>query len=68
MIMKYLMLALLLSAIIIGNVAGESRQEELERMVRDAESVKHNVEKRQKVHRCVYRPPPRPRPRPPVWV
>ncbi len=61
--MRYFVLVLLISALIIGDVAGETRREALDRMLRSGESSKHSAVKR-KIYQCVYYPPPTAPPRP----
>jgi hypothetical protein len=62
--MQYFVLVLLISALIIGDVAGETRREALDRMLHSGESLTHSAVKRQVIIQCVYHPPPRPPPRP----
>lgn len=64
--MKYFLLILLISAMIIGNVIGETREAAMARMIRNAGNNTANTFKRD-IYRCVYRPPPQ-RPHPSVWA
>lgn len=64
--MKYFLLILLISAMIIGSVIGEAREEAIARMVRSFRNNTGSSLKRE-IYRCVYYPPPQPRP-PPVWA
>ncbi|CAF3695601.1 unnamed protein product [Rotaria sp. Silwood1] len=66
-IVRYLVLILLISAVIIADVAGETRHQALKRMIHSAKGAKHNVAKRD-IYQCVYHPPPPPPPPPPIWV
>lgn len=52
---QYFVLALLLSTLIIGDVAGETRRETLARMLNDGENSEHSAVKRH-VYKCTYRP------------
>jgi len=59
--MRYFVLVLLISTLIIGDVAGETRHEALNRMLHSDDSLKHSAVKRQSHKGICYS-----RPRPPV--
>jgi hypothetical protein len=62
--MRYLVLVLLISALIIAGLAGENRYQELKRILHSDESANHNLAKRQLFYKCVYYPPPPSPPKP----
>jgi hypothetical protein len=56
--MRYLVLLLLISALIIVGLAGENRYQELKRILHSDENANHNLAKRAVIYKCVYYPPP----------
>jgi len=55
--MRYLVLVLLISALIIVGLARENRYQELKRILHSDESANHNLAKREGLLKCVYNPP-----------
>lgn len=70
--MKYFLLILLISTIIIGDVIGETRHEALKRMIRNAPSARSGGPPPgiayKCFYQCIYRPPPTPPPPGPIWA
>ncbi|CAF4198534.1 unnamed protein product, partial [Rotaria sordida] len=63
--MRYLILILLITSLIIADIVGENRHEALKRMIHSIQGAKQNVVKRQ-IYQCLYYPPPQPEPEP-IW-